>query len=314
MLLLTLGFSCRAADVAPPRPQAAVSAPSIPELTVALVELAERITHGLSEHRKSRIAINEFSMIGGERNAFGVYVAEELASHVVASGGATVVDRRFLRRVLAEQEIGASQLVDDATAAGIGKIVGADTLCTGTVTDHGPRIRINAVLLDTETAEVFGAATVDAAKNVEVADLLRQAAGNPLSAARTQSEPVLAIALLESNDGLLSDTSYAADTLAALLIEAGLRVTSSPNANYRLMGTAQGGRVAPPPAFDGFVSYRVHIEIKLVLGATGEIVAAAQADAGGLDPEPRIAFTKAVNASADLAGRELIRKLSLVKL
>lgn len=151
-------------------------------MELQIAELAEQILAKLSAEKKGTIAINEFLSLKGETSDLGRYLAEELTTRIINSGKANVVERRLMKKVLAEQEIGASQLVDDETAARIGKILGADTLCTGTITDLGQSAKVNARLIDAESAAVFAAAGVQLHKSGAVVTLLGQ---QPVAPART---------------------------------------------------------------------------------------------------------------------------------
>jgi TolB-like protein len=134
--------------------------------------LTTQIVERLTEKGKSKVGINEFLTLKGEATDLGKFMAEELTTRLINSGQAQVVERRLLQKVLSEQEIGASQLVDDETAARIGKLLGADTLCVGTLTDLGQTIKVNARLISAETAEAYGAASAELPKNQAVMALL----------------------------------------------------------------------------------------------------------------------------------------------
>lgn len=154
-----------------PRAQAAAKQ-GPDDLDRAIDALAEQIVAKLTSEQKTKVAVNEFLTLKGETNDLGKFLSEELSTRVINSGKTQVVERRLLQKVLSEQEMGASQLVDDETAARVGKLVGADTLCTGTLTDLGAEIKVNARLINAETAEVYGAASVDLPKNRAVLALI----------------------------------------------------------------------------------------------------------------------------------------------
>src|SRR5437899_11089521 len=62
------------------------------------------------------------------QKGMGAMIISELA----ANSGARVVEREELQRLLEEQKLGAAGCVDDATAARIGKLIGARYVVTGT--------------------------------------------------------------------------------------------------------------------------------------------------------------------------------------
>jgi curli biogenesis system outer membrane secretion channel CsgG len=175
LLFLCAALACGGSSAPPP--QAAPTHQNNDELDKAIDDLAAQIVSRLVESQKSKVGINEFLTLKGETNDLGKFLSEELSTRIINSRKTQVVERRLLQKVLAEQEMGASQLVDDETAAKIGKLLGADTLCTGTLTDLGGDIKVNARLINAETAEVYGAASVDLPKSRAVLALLGGSGG-----------------------------------------------------------------------------------------------------------------------------------------
>src|SRR5687767_3292804 len=112
-----VAFGCGGGETSNPPPQAAAAAPKADELDRAIDDLAAQIVERLGEGQKTKVAINEFLTLKGETNDLGKFLSEELSTRVINSRKTQVIERRLLQKVLAEQEIGASQLVDDETAA-----------------------------------------------------------------------------------------------------------------------------------------------------------------------------------------------------
>jgi TolB-like protein len=65
-----------------------------------------------------------------------------------------VVDRSRIKELLAEQDLGASGRVDAATAARIGKVVGARYMVMGGFTDMYGSMRLDIQIVNTETSEI----------------------------------------------------------------------------------------------------------------------------------------------------------------
>lgn len=72
---------------------------------------------------------------------------------------ARLVDRGETQRLLDEQDLGASGRVDAATAARIGKMVGARYMVFGTFIDVYGEFRIDARIVDVESSEILYVAT-----------------------------------------------------------------------------------------------------------------------------------------------------------
>ena len=106
----------------------------------------------------------------------GAAAADELATQLVQSGKFTVVERRELAPILAEQNLGQSGAVSAATAAKVGKLLGVQLMLTGSITAFSIKrtnvgirglgasysnaeSKVDARLVNTETGEVMVVAT-----------------------------------------------------------------------------------------------------------------------------------------------------------
>jgi hypothetical protein len=79
------------------------------------------------------------------------YVVSEL-EYIMVNEGFTIIDRSQLDIIRQEQKFQISGEVDDNTAVSIGKILGADIIITGSITESPKLLRMRA--LNTQTAEV----------------------------------------------------------------------------------------------------------------------------------------------------------------
>lgn len=96
--------------------------------------------------RKKRVAILDFdygtvrSYIAGLFGSdvdVGKGVADLLVKHLVKDGTYTVVERKMLDKILAEQNFSTSDRANPATAAQIGKLLGLDAIIVGSITQFG---------------------------------------------------------------------------------------------------------------------------------------------------------------------------------
>ncbi len=102
----------------------------------------------------------------------GAAAADELATQLVQTGKYTVIERRELAAILAEQNLGASGAVTAATAAKVGKLLGVQLMLTGSITQFSiqrtsvgmrgiggtysnAESKVDARLVNTETGEVL---------------------------------------------------------------------------------------------------------------------------------------------------------------
>jgi len=105
----------------------------------------------------------------------GGAAAEEIVTQLVKTGKFSVIERAQLEAILAEQRIGQSGLVNPATAAKVGQLLGAQLIMTGSITQFSiertqvgyrgiggayskAESRLDVRVIDTTTGEVLLAA------------------------------------------------------------------------------------------------------------------------------------------------------------
>ncbi|MBI4689374.1 MAG: curli production assembly protein CsgG [Nitrospirae bacterium] len=140
--------------------------------------------------KKKKIAVLDFEFATirdrwwpGDWN-LGKGISDMVVTQLVKDGTFSVIERNKLDKVLSEQKLGASGLVDASTAAQIGKILGVQAVITGSVTQFSidteqfgiggigklfggagvgvstttAKVFIDARLIDTTTAEIVAVA------------------------------------------------------------------------------------------------------------------------------------------------------------
>jgi TolB-like protein len=81
-------------------------------------------------------------------------IAGMLISELSQNGSVRLVDRDQIQKLLDEQGLATAERVDAATAAKIGKLVGARYLIAGTFIDLYGDFRVDARIIDVETSEI----------------------------------------------------------------------------------------------------------------------------------------------------------------
>ena len=121
----------------------------IARLFIAIALLALLAAHPVknsSAQEKRRIAVLDFDYATVTSNVYAYFgsnqdvgkgIADLLVTKLVQSGAYTVVERKQIEKIIAEQNFGASGRVDATTAAKIGKILGVDTLIMGSINTFG---------------------------------------------------------------------------------------------------------------------------------------------------------------------------------
>jgi TolB-like protein len=115
-----------------------------------------------AEFKKTKIAVLDFQVQGRQHdNAdMGKIVAEWFITALVQEGRFDVIERRLLEKVIEEQKIGVSGLVDESSASKLGKVLGAKIVITGTVLEFQNVLEVNARILEVESSSIIAAENV----------------------------------------------------------------------------------------------------------------------------------------------------------
>jgi len=162
------------AILAPPRVvlSSPVPAPS-PTLTQRIEDLSRQIETGITSTKSNTVAVVEFVDLIGNITNFGRFVAEELTTSLYQKRF-RVIERQLLRKVVEEQKLSLTGAIDQSSAQRLGKILGVSAIVSGTVTDLGETLRLNARLISTETGEIISVAAVTIFKDQSVISLMQQ--------------------------------------------------------------------------------------------------------------------------------------------
>lgn len=123
----------------------------------AMNDLAGRMDEAIVRSQKVQIAVLDFTNQDGSANAFGYRIAEDLRYYLIQSKslGYNLVERRFLDKVIEEQQFSAQATFDEERAIALGKLMSADAILFGTIRPEGRRATITTKLIDTETGALI---------------------------------------------------------------------------------------------------------------------------------------------------------------
>ena len=96
----------------------------------------------------------------GVENA-GVIVPEILVSHLKNIGTYTLSERVLLQKVLEEQALQMSGMIDEEMAGEVGKLFGLEAIVTGSLMKVGDEITISGRVIGTETGEIIASGTIE---------------------------------------------------------------------------------------------------------------------------------------------------------
>lgn len=108
--------------------------------------------------KKATVGLLAFPYHDGRVSSGSSIVSERLTSHMAAIKGLRVVERNLITKIMEEQRLSETGVIDPDTAQKLGKILGVDVIVTGTLIDLGEdRTEINARGLLADTGEVIAA-------------------------------------------------------------------------------------------------------------------------------------------------------------
>lgn len=99
-----------------------------------------------------------------------------LISELSLNPAGRIVDRSDINRILQEQNLVTQGRVDAATAARIGRIVGARYMVMGAFIDHYGKMRIDARIVDVETSEILKVVAVGPKEREKLFEMIRETA------------------------------------------------------------------------------------------------------------------------------------------
>jgi TolB-like protein len=117
-------------------------------------EQNKQIAQILQDKGYKTAAVLHFLNIDGKKSALGNYFAEQIINYLNQKAGIKVVERALIEQIMQEQLFNLSGNVVDS-AAGIGKIAGADVLISGTLTKVGRSVVVNMKIVATEAAMIL---------------------------------------------------------------------------------------------------------------------------------------------------------------
>jgi curli biogenesis system outer membrane secretion channel CsgG len=124
-----------------------------PEPAASLPEALYQAYGELAKNIPSRASVAVISIASADPGE-GEFALEELTLFLVNSRKYSVVDRRNLDLIRAEQDFQLSGEVDDDTAVSIGHLIGASIVITGSITPYDTVKYLRLKALDVKTGEI----------------------------------------------------------------------------------------------------------------------------------------------------------------
>src|SRR6266705_3400571 len=113
---------------------------------IAAFVLFLTVISGAEAQQKKRVAVMNFdyatvhsivSALFGTNQDIGKGIADILVDKLVSDGSYSVIERKQLDKILAEQNFSNSDRADASSAAKIGRVLGVDAIIVGSITQFG---------------------------------------------------------------------------------------------------------------------------------------------------------------------------------
>ena len=150
-----------------------------PTLDDSINELVQQISKDMTVQKKTTIAVIDFTNLEGNVTNFGRYLTEELITRLFQTGKFKVIERNLLNKVIEEQKLSLTQLIDPASAKQLGRILGVDAIVSGTIGDLVKQLKVNARIIGTEKGDVFAVAQTAINKDETVIKLMGEGVRKP---------------------------------------------------------------------------------------------------------------------------------------
>ncbi len=117
---------------------------------------------GFAEFQKTKIAVLDFELRGDsfKTKGMGGIVAEWFTTTLVQDGRFEVVERALLQKIVTEQKLGMTGLIDKNSSSQLGKLLGVKTIITGSVLQIQDTIEVNARIINVQTGSIIAAENI----------------------------------------------------------------------------------------------------------------------------------------------------------
>ena len=143
-------------------------------LFISLVLLSFIPHVATADFKKTKIAVLDFQLQGEEFQTpdMGIIVAEWLITALVQEGRFDVIERRLLEKIIQEQKLIMTGVVDHKSATKLGKLLGVKVIISGSVLRLRDSLEVNARIIDVESASIIAAETVQGSSTGSLEELI----------------------------------------------------------------------------------------------------------------------------------------------
>ncbi len=115
-----------------------------------------------ADFQKTKIAVLDFVLHGDKLNTqgMGAIISEWFITSIVKSGRFDVVERAMLQKIISEQKLATTGMIDESSASELGKILGVKVIITGSVLKLKNSIEINSRVISVESGSIIAAENI----------------------------------------------------------------------------------------------------------------------------------------------------------
>ncbi len=157
--------------------------------------------------KKTKIAVLDFEQRGesGKNKDMGGIVAEWFTTAMVKDGRFEVVERALLKKIIEEQKLGMSGLIDQNSTAQLGKILGVKTIISGSVMLLQDHIEVNARIINVNTGSIVAAENLRSESSANLKEAIEH-----LTAKIVKNFPLTGYIVKKRDDTVLIDLGTSA--------------------------------------------------------------------------------------------------------
>ncbi len=145
--------------------------------------LAQKLLQDAKKGEKASYAFLDFST-DDKNSAVEKYITDALTEAVFNTGKVKIIERDNLEKIINEQKLQSSGLVNESEAANIGNIAGVEYVCYGTIKEIENGYTVSVRVVDVESGEICAMSRTNITKDAYLAGV---AGGNSGSSKKTST-------------------------------------------------------------------------------------------------------------------------------